>query len=99
MKWQASLEVDDDLIEGRDYIRGDNDIAARAFLNTALHALGRSLVGRTFRKRERDDAAAGGATGFRSSGGDHDKLAAIDHIYYARFISLLVFSETIGNSR
>ena len=36
MKWQASLEVDDDLIEGRDYIRGDNDIAARAFLNTAF---------------------------------------------------------------
>jgi plasmid stabilization system protein ParE len=36
VKWQASLEVDDDLIEGRDYIRGDNDIAARAFLNTAF---------------------------------------------------------------
>ena len=36
MKWQASLEVDEDLIEGRDYIRGDNDIAARAFLNTAF---------------------------------------------------------------
>jgi len=33
VKWQASLEVDDDLIDGRDYIRGDNDIAARAFLN------------------------------------------------------------------
>ena len=36
MKWQASPEVDDDLIEGRDYIRGDNDVAARAFLNTAF---------------------------------------------------------------
>ncbi len=36
MKWQASLEADDDLIEGRDYIRGDNDEAARAFLNTAF---------------------------------------------------------------
>ena len=36
MKWRAFLEVDEDLIEGRDYIRGDNDIAARAFLNTAF---------------------------------------------------------------
>ena len=36
MKSQASLEVDEDLIEARDCIRGDNDIAARAFLNTAL---------------------------------------------------------------
>ena len=36
MKWQAALEVDDDLIEGRDYIRGDNDIAARAFLDAAF---------------------------------------------------------------
>ena len=36
MKWQASPEVDDDLIEGRDCIRGDNDVAARAFLNSAF---------------------------------------------------------------
>lgn len=36
MKWQACPEVDEDLIEGRDYIRGDNDVAARAFLNTAF---------------------------------------------------------------
>lgn len=36
MKWQASPEVDEDLIEGRDYIRGDNDVAARAFQNTAF---------------------------------------------------------------
>lgn len=36
MKWQASPEVDDDLIEGRDYIRGDNDVAARAFLDAAF---------------------------------------------------------------
>jgi plasmid stabilization system protein ParE len=36
VKWQASLEVDEDLIEGRDYIRGDNDIAARSFLKTAF---------------------------------------------------------------
>ena len=36
MKWQASPEVDDDLIEGRDFIRADNDVAARAFLNAAF---------------------------------------------------------------
>lgn len=30
------LEVDEDLIEGRDYIRGDNDVVAHAFLNTAF---------------------------------------------------------------
>ena len=39
-----------------------------------------TLVGRGFREGERDDAAAGGATGFRSSGGDHDKLAVIYHV-------------------
>jgi hypothetical protein len=33
VKWRAALEVDGDLIEGLDYIRGDNDIAA---LNTAF---------------------------------------------------------------
>lgn len=36
MKWQASPEVDDDLIEGRDFIRADSDVAARAFLNAAF---------------------------------------------------------------
>lgn len=36
MKWQASPEVDEDLIEGRDFIRADNDVAARAFLNAAF---------------------------------------------------------------
>jgi plasmid stabilization system protein ParE len=34
--WQAAPEVDEDLIEGRDYIRGDNDVAAREFLLTAF---------------------------------------------------------------
>ena len=33
MKWQASPEVDEDLIEGRDF---DNAVAARSFLTTAL---------------------------------------------------------------
>src|SRR5439155_7085863 len=36
--------------------------------------------GRSFRQRERDDAAAGRTTRFRSPGGDHHKLAAVDHI-------------------
>jgi plasmid stabilization system protein ParE len=36
VKWQASPEVDEDLIEGRDFIRGDNDVAARNFLNAAF---------------------------------------------------------------
>ena len=36
--------------------------------------------GRGFRQRERDDAAAGWTTRFRSSGGDHHKLAAVDPI-------------------
>jgi plasmid stabilization system protein ParE len=36
VKWQASPEVDEDLIEGRDFIRADNDVAARAFLNAAF---------------------------------------------------------------
>ena len=34
--------------------------------------------GRSFRQRECDDAAAGRATGLRSSGRDDDKLAAVD---------------------
>jgi plasmid stabilization system protein ParE len=34
--WQAAPDVDEDLIEGRDYIRGDNDVAAREFLTTAF---------------------------------------------------------------
>src|SRR5438552_10421401 len=41
--------------------------------------LSRSSLGE-LRERERDNAAAGGATGFGSSGGDDDELAAIDHI-------------------
>ena len=41
MKWQAALEVDEDLIEGRGYIRGDNDVAARAFLNAAFETFDR----------------------------------------------------------
>ena len=36
MKWEASLEVDEGLIEGRDYIRSDNDVAALDFLNAAF---------------------------------------------------------------
>ena len=40
MKWQASPEVDEDLIEGRDYIRGDKDVAARAFLDAAFETFG-----------------------------------------------------------
>ncbi len=47
---------------------------------TFMNSHSRSLVGCGFREGERDDAAAGGATGFRSSGGDHDKLAVIYHI-------------------
>ncbi len=39
-----------------------------------------ALIVRGFRERESDDAAARGATGFRSSGGDNDKLPAIDHV-------------------
>src|SRR5438093_7293463 len=37
-----------------------------------------ALVCRLFRKHERDDAAAGRTTRFRSPGGDHHKLAAVD---------------------
>ena len=33
-----------------------------------------------FMESEGDDAAASGTTGFSSTGGDHDKLAAIDHV-------------------
>jgi plasmid stabilization system protein ParE len=36
VKWQVAPEVDDDLIEGRNFIRADSDVAARAFLNTAF---------------------------------------------------------------
>jgi plasmid stabilization system protein ParE len=36
VKWQASPEVDEDLIESRNFIRADSDVAARAFLNTAF---------------------------------------------------------------
>jgi plasmid stabilization system protein ParE len=34
--WQAAPELDEDLIEGRDYIRGDNEVAAREFLIAAF---------------------------------------------------------------
>src|SRR5437773_7431181 len=39
-----------------------------------------TLVCQVFRKRERDDTAAGRTTRFRSPGGDHHKLTAVDHI-------------------
>src|ERR1043166_7670010 len=49
----------------------------RLSLDRGVHV---ALVCQVFRKRERDDAAAGRTTRFRSPGGDHHKLAALDHI-------------------
>jgi plasmid stabilization system protein ParE len=36
VSWTARPQVDDDLIAGREFIRADNDRAARAFLDTAF---------------------------------------------------------------
>src|SRR5437667_4504589 len=49
----------------------------RLSLDRRVHV---ALVCQVFRKRERDDAAAGRTTRCRSPGGDHHKLAAVDHI-------------------
>src|SRR5207247_9216865 len=49
----------------------------RLSLDRRVHV---ALIRQVFRKRERDDAAAGRTTRFRSPGGDHHKLAAVDRI-------------------
>jgi plasmid stabilization system protein ParE len=41
MNWQASLETDEDLIAGRDFIAVDNESAARDFLDAAFEAFDR----------------------------------------------------------
>jgi plasmid stabilization system protein ParE len=41
MSWQASPEIDEDLIAARDFIAADNEVAALNFLDTAFEAFDR----------------------------------------------------------